>query len=182
MNFLDIVKNRQSVRTYDSKPVEREKIERCIEAARLAPSACNAQPWHFIIVDDPELKQEIGKFAKNKLLKLNLFSDQPPVFVVLVTESANFTSKLGGIVKGKQYSLIDTGIAAQHFCIQAFEEGLGTCMMGWFDEQAVKKVLDIPKNKRVNLIISIGYPSKENKIRKKVRKKIKEIMTYNKYR
>ncbi|MEK6906780.1 MAG: nitroreductase family protein [Nanoarchaeota archaeon] len=98
------------------------------------------------------------------------------------TEESNFPAKLGSFIKNKPYNLIDTGIAAEHFCLQATSEGLGTCMMGWFNESGIKKLLKIPKSKRVYLVISLGYPAVGDKLRKKVRKPLKEILSYNKYK
>ncbi len=180
MKLIDLIKKRQSVRKYDDTPVEREKIERCIEAARLAPSACNAQPWKFIVIDDPEIREAIAKKTVANVLQMNKFAPQAPVLVVIVTEKPNFTSKAGALLKDKDYSLIDLGIATEHFCLQATEEGLGTCIIGWFDEKAVKKILDIPKKRRVNLIVSVGY-SASDKLREKIRKPVDEIRKYNSY-
>lgn len=181
MNFLDLVNKRQSCRAYDpNKPVEREKIERCLEAVRLAPSACNAQPWKFVVVDEPGLKKKIATAADARLLGFNRFAKDPPVLVVIVRESANITSKLGTLLKDKPYPLMDIGIAVEHFCLQATSEGLGTCIMGWFDEKKVKELLGIPGKKRAELIISVGYP-KTGEIRKKIRKPVEKIRSYNKY-
>jgi len=181
MNFLDLVKIRQSVRSYDpERPVEKEKLDRCLEALRLAPSACNAQPWKIILVDDPELKEKIAKAAASYVLGFNKFAPQAPVLAVMVREEPNLTSKLGTILKNKPYTLMDIGIAVEHFCLQAASEGLGTCIMGWFDEPAVKKLLQIPRNKRTELIISIGYPAKPD-IRQKIRKPLETICSYNRY-
>ncbi len=181
MNFLDLVKIRQSVRSYDpERPVEKEKLDRCLEALRLAPSACNAQPWKIILVDDPELKEKIAKAAASYVLGFNKFARQAPVLAVMVREEPNLTSKLGTILKNKPYTLMDIGIAVEHFCLQAASEGLGTCIMGWFDEPAVKKLLQIPRNKRTELIISIGYPAKPD-IRQKIRKPLETICSYNRY-
>jgi nitroreductase len=178
-NFLQLVKQRQSQRNYTDKPVEKEKIERCLEAARLAPSACNAQPWKFIVVDDVDLKNKIADTTANKLLPLNHWTKQAPVHVVLVLEKPNFTSKIGEMVRDKKFILMDVGIAAEHFCLQAAEEGLGTCMIGWFNEKKVKELLNIPKSKRAMLVISLGYP--EGKHREKMRKPMDEILSYNRY-
>jgi len=178
-NFLQLVKQRQSQRNYADKPVEKEKIERCLEAARLAPSACNAQPWKFVVVDDVELKNKIADTTANKLLPLNHWTKQAPVHVVLVLEKPNFTSKIGEMVRDKKFILMDVGIAAEHFCLQAAEEGLGTCMIGWFNEKKVKEMLNIPKSKRAMLVISVGYP--EGKHREKMRKPMNEIVSYNRY-
>lgn len=181
MNFLELVQKRESCRAYDSsRPVEKEKLERCIEAARLAPSACNAQPWKFIIVDEPELKGKISSAADSRLLGMNRFTKDASVLVVVVRESANLTSKLGTLLKDKPYPLMDVGIAVEHFCLQATSEHLGTCIMGWFDETKVKQLLGIPANKRAELIISVGYPA-TTELRKKIRKPVGEICSYNKY-
>ena len=181
MDFLDLIRHRQSVRNYDpTVPVEREKLERCIEAVRLAPSACNAQPWKLVIVDDPELKKKVAQAASAKWLGFNHFTSQAQVLVVIVREDPNLTSKLGTVLKDKPYTIMDIGIAAEHFCLQAASEGLGTCIMGWFDENTVKKILGIPKKKRAELIITVGYPAKDV-IREKVRKRKEEMCSYNVY-
>ncbi len=178
-SFLDLVIKRQSDRAYLNKAVEKGKIDKCLEAARLAPSACNSQPWTFIIVDDEKLKNRIADATSNTLLPLNHFTKQAPVHIVIVRESPKITAKLGGLIKDKDYPLIDIGIAAEHFCLQATSEGLGSCMLGWFDEKKVKKLLDIPEMKRPILIITLGYPAK--KLRAKKRKKFSEIVRYNSY-
>ena len=180
MKFLDLVKARQSVRGYLSKEVEREKIERCLEAARLAPSASNSQPWSFIVVDDPKLKEAVAKETFSQLISFNHFSLQVPVLIILISERPGFLNKVAEAIKDKQFSLIDIGIAAEHFCLQATEEGLGTCMLGWFNEKGVKKLLNIPTSKRVELIITMGY-SESNQIRPKKRKLIDQTRSYNTY-
>ncbi|GAG68979.1 unnamed protein product [marine sediment metagenome] len=181
MKFLDLVKARQSVRGYLSKEVEREKIERCLEAARLAPSASNSQPWNFIVVDDPKLKEAVAKKTFSQLISFNRFSLQAPVLIILISERTGFLNKVAEAIKDKQFSLIDIGIAAEHFCLQATEEGLGTCILGWFNEKGVKKLLNIPPQKRVELIITLGYPESD-KIRPKKRKEMDQIRSYNSYR
>ena len=181
MDFLDLANKRQSCRSYDpDRPVEPEKLDRCIEALRIAPSACNAQPWKLVVVNDPILKNKVAKAAASKLLGYNNFTEQAPVLVVIVREKPNLTSRLGTVLKDKPYTIMDVGIAAAHFCLQAASEGLGTCMIGWFDEENVKKLLSIPKKKRAELIITVGYPSK-TEIRKKIRKKTEEICSFNHY-
>ena len=181
MDFLELVQRRQSVRAYDpARPVEHDKLERCIEAVRLAPSACNAQPWKLVIVDDPDLRKKVAEAASAKWLGINHFTNQAQVLVVIVREDPNFTSKLGTVLKDKPYTIMDIGIAAAHFCLQAASEGLGTCIMGWFNEPAVKKVLGIPKKKRAELIITVGHPLKEE-TREKTRKRREEICSFNCY-
>jgi nitroreductase len=177
--MLNLILNRQSDRSYSDKHVENEKIERIIEAGRMAPSACNAQPWKFIVVTDKVLGAEISEAASAKLLGMNSFVNQAPVLFVIVREKANMSSRIGATIKDKDYSLIDIGIASQNICLQARAEGLGSCMIGWFDEKQVKKLLGIPSAKRVELIITLGYPAKET--REKRRKPISETVSYNKY-
>lgn len=179
IDFLKLVKQRQSDRKYYDKPVEEEKLSRCLEAARLAPSACNSQPWKFIVVNDRGLKDAIAEQTSGKLIPINHFTRQAPLHVILVMERPNLTSRFGEIVKDKKYTLMDVGIAASHFCLQAAAEGLGTCMIGWFNESRVKELLNIPKNKRPMLIITVGYPA--GKKREKRRKEKQEIISYNSY-
>jgi nitroreductase len=179
MKFSELVFNRQSTRAYKSDKIEQSKIISCIEAARIAPSACNSQPWKFIVVDDETLKNKIAQATSNKLLPLNHFTKQAPVHVVVINEGSNFTATLGNKIKNRDFSLIDIGIAVEHFCLQAHEEGLGTCILGWFDEKKVVELLEIPKNKRPELIITLGYSAEE--YREKKRKNLEKIMSKNKY-
>ncbi len=178
--FLDLVTKRQSVRAYLPETVEIERILLCIEAARLAPSACNAQPWTFIVVNDKEEKNKLADLTANRLLPLNHFTKQAPVHIVIVVEAGNLTAKMGSVIKKKDFSWIDLGIAAEHFCLQAAEIGLGTCMLGWFKEEKVKELLAIPSQKRVGLIITLGYPASET-IRPKQRKSLEKIIRWNSY-
>jgi len=180
MTFIDLANRRYSVRNYKDTPVPKEHIEVCIEAARLAPSACNSQPWKFIIVDQPQLRSQLAKAAFEGLLDFNHFVFSAPVLVLIVSQRQKISAKLGSIVKGRDFHLMDTGIAAEHFCLQAAELGLGTCMLGWFNQKKVKKTLWIPTLKRVELIISVGFAADETTPKKK-RKSTDEIRTYNKY-
>ncbi|MFN8241704.1 MAG: nitroreductase family protein [Bacteroidales bacterium] len=177
--ILDLIRTRQSDRSYLDKPVEKEKMERIVEAGRLAPSACNAQPWKFIVVDDKSLLSRLADAASAKLLGMNAFVAQAPVQIVVIREKANFSSRIGAQIKKKDYSLIDIGIASENICLQACAEGLGSCMIGWFDEKEVREILGIPSDKRVELLITIGYPAKET--REKRRKPGDEVISYNRY-
>lgn len=177
--FLELVHNRQSDRAYLDKPVEQDKINRILEAAHLAPSACNAQPWKLIVVTDPEKRFQVADAATSKMLSMNHFSKQAPVQIVLVEENANFTSTVGGWATNKHYPHLDLGIIASHICLAAADEGLGSCMLGWCDEKKVRKALEIPKNKRVMLVILLGYSAQPH--RDKKRKELNEIISFNKY-
>jgi len=134
VDFLELASKRQSTRSYTDTPVEREKIERCLEAARIAPSACNSQPWKFVVVDEPELKNYVAEQTFGKLVSFNRFTAEAPVLVLIVGERQKSFARFAGIVKRKPFAYFDIGIAAEHFCLQATEEGLGTCMLGWFNE------------------------------------------------
>jgi nitroreductase len=178
--LLDLIRHRQSQRTYTGQPVEKEKLLRCIEAARLAPSANNSQPWKFIIIEDAGLKNEVAGLTTTGVIPMNHFTKQAPLLVAVVREKTNLTTAVGRILKDKNYPLIDIGITTAHFCLQATAEGLSTCIIGWFDEKKIKALLNIPKTLRLELIILVGYPP-TNEIRKKKRKEISAILSYNRY-
>jgi len=181
MDFQQLIQNRQSVRKYQDKPVEREKLERIIEAVHIAPSACNSQPWKLIIVDEPELKNEVAKATFSKTVAFNKFALEAPVIAVLVIEKAKLIAQIGGSIKNQEYPQYDIGIAAEHFCLQATELGLGTCMIGWFNEKKIQKLLNIPKKRKVGLVITLGYPPEDYKMRQKIRKPVEEICRFNSY-
>jgi nitroreductase len=177
--MLEIISGRQSDRKYEERPVETEKVERIIEAARLSPSANNAQPWKFIVVNDPEMVKKIAEAASSKVLGMNSFVGQAPVQIIVVREKADIQTRAAGVVKKRDYSLIDIGIASENICLQAEAEGLGSCMIGWFDEKSVKRHLGIPASKRVELIITIGYSVSRQ--REKKRKPAEATVSFNKY-
>lgn len=179
VKILELIKSRQSDRKYSDQKIEKDKLDRIIEAGRMAPSACNAQPWKFIIVTEPGLLLKIADAASAKLIGMNGFVSQAPVLLVVIREEPNMTSKIGGTIKNKDYSLIDIGIASENICLQAKAEGIGSCMIGWFDEKLVRKILDIPKAKRVELIITLGYSLSDE--REKKRKPAEVTVSYNKY-
>ncbi len=181
MNFLELIQLRQSDRQYIDKSIDREILDRCIEAGRLAPSASNSQPWTFIIVDNPELKNKVAKKTFGPLKSFNKFVPQAPVIIAIVMEKTKIISELGGRIKKKEYPLIDIGIAAEHICLQATEEGIGSCMLGWFDERSIKKLLAIPDNKSIPLLITLGYTHDDYRHREKIRKDKKEVVRYNSY-
>ena len=177
-SFLQLAASRQSDRSYDvSRTVEPEKLERILEAARLSPSACNAQPWKFVVVTDSQLAREVGKATTG--LGMNKFAKDAPVHILVVEESMNITSFLGAKIKDKYFPLIDIGIAAAHITLAAESEGLGSCILGWFDEKEIKKLVGIPMRKRLLLDIVIGYPVKDK--RKKSRKPKEKVVSYNHY-
>lgn len=156
MTYKELLLKRQSDRKYEERTVENDKLEACLEAARLSPSACNSQPWTFVVVNEPEILQQMRKATAD--MALNRFIHQVPVIVAVVLEKANFTSSIGSVIKDKEYTLLDLGIAANNFCMQATELGLGTCMIGWFDEKKVKQILNVPTAKRIPLLMPWDIP------------------------
>ncbi len=160
MNFLELVQQRQSVRHYQpDRRIPREALERCLEAARLAPSACNSQPWSFVVVDDPAAVRALAAAACTRPpFGMNKFARDASALIAVVTEKMKLAARLGAQFRGVQYSLVDIGIACEHLLLQATAEGLGSCWLGWFNERAVKKFLAIPRAQKVDLLLALGYP------------------------
>jgi nitroreductase len=177
--MLDLVNRRQSDRRYLNKPVEKEKLDRILEAGRLSPSACNGQPWRFVVVDEPELRTEIAAATESQVLRMNTFVQQAPVLIVIIREKSNFTSMAGDLLKNKDYSLIDIGIATASMAYQAAAEGLGTCIIGWLDEKKIRKLLGVPRSRKVELVLTVGYA--DNTVRQKLRKPPGEVTSFNRY-
>ena len=181
MNFLELIQTRQSVRRYSAKPVEKEFVVKCLEAGRLAPSASNSQPWKFIVIDEPELRFKVADATTNKGLPINNFARQAPVLIVIVIERPGLITRIAGKIKHKDFEWTDLGITAEHICLQATELGLGTCMIGWFNEKKIMELLGVPKNKRIGLVITLGYAIENYLLRKKIRKQISSVISYNKW-
>lgn len=177
-DFYQLVEARQSCRAYDSsREVEADKLARIIEAARLAPSACNSQPWHLITVADKERRGAVADALTS--IGMNKWAEQATAFIVIVQESPNFTARLGGWIKNKHFPLIDCGIVSSHITLAATQEGLGSCILGWFDEKQMRKILEIPRSKRVLMVVSLGYATDTH--RQHQRKPIEEISSSEKY-
>ena len=181
MDLLELLKQRKSVRDFLDRPVERKEIMTCLEAARVAPSACNSQPWKFIIVDDRELKEKLCARAFSGIYSINSFCKTAPVMVVVVSEKSRFLARIGGLFRGTKYYLIDIGIACEHFVLQAEELGLGTCWIGWFNEGAVKSLLGVPESKKIDVLIALGYYDKDKIRSTHDREPLENIATFNSY-
>jgi nitroreductase len=159
--ILNLMKQRQSCRNYLDKDVPETKINYCLEAVRYAPSACNRQPWKFIVVKNRQTRELICRKAPLPGLPMSWLK-QAPVIVALCSEKSFFTHNFAAGISGIDYHLIDAGIAGEHFVLAASEQGLGTCWIGWFKEKQVKNILNIPKRIKVVSLISLGYPAKED--------------------
>ncbi len=157
MDVLPQICERRSVRAYRDTPVDPACYPALIEAVRLAPSACNSQPWTVIMVDRSDLVAAVAAAVRGPGGRLNGWADQAPAFAVLVVEAPRLSARLGSLIKRRDLPWIDIGIAAEHFCLQAVACGLGTCMLGWFDERRIRRLLGIPRRKRIGLVIAFGY-------------------------
>ncbi len=184
-HILDIIKWRRSVRKYAQKPIEPEKMDLIMEAARLAPSSCNTQPWHFIIVDDKKLHNELAKCAPIGT-HINNFIMEAPVSIIACTKPHLLIHSALQMVD-KDCHKLDIAIALEHIVLVASDLGIGTCWIGWFSEKPIKKLLNIPKNIKVIALLTLGYPKEENTIeaiggiRAKPRKSKEEIFSYNRF-
>lgn len=179
--FLDLVRRRKSVRDFLNIPVEREKIVTCLEAARLAPSACNSQPWKFVIVDNRQLKNRLCQAAFGGIYSINSFCKTAPVIIVVISEKSKFLARIGGMFRGTKYYLIDIGIAIEHFVLQAEDLGLGTCWIGWFNERAIKPILNIPTHEKADILIALGYYDKAKLRSEHDREPMEKIASFNSY-
>lgn len=172
MNFMEIAQARQSCRAYDeTRSVETEKVTAMLEAARLAPSACNGQPYHFTICRG-ETAREVAKATMG--LGMNKFASQAPILIVVSEKPYVKSAAMGAKVKGNDYRSMDIGIAVAYLTAEATAQGLGTCILGWLDDDRIRKIcgLDQP----VRLVITVGYP-KDEALRPKKRRDIAELVT-----
>lgn len=174
MDFLKIANARQSCRSYDnSKPVEKEKIEAILEAVRLAPSACNGQPYHLTVCTG---KNAI-KVAKATMgMGINKFADEAPVLIVISEEDYVKSAAAGAKLKNNDYRSMDIGIAAAYLTAQATAVGLSTCILGWLDDEKIRQVCDLKHP--VRLVVTLGYAKEDDTLRTKKRKEIDKLVSY----
>lgn len=173
MNFYEIAENRQSCRAYDpARPVEEEKLSAILESARLSPSACNGQPYHFTVCRGEAAKQ-VAKATQG--MGMNRFASDAPVLLVISEKPYVKSAALGAKVKGNDYRSIDIGIAAAYITAEACAQGLSTCILGWLDDAKIREICDLDGT--VRLVITIGYAAEGDKLREKKRKDISELVT-----
>lgn len=173
MNFLEIANTRQSCRSYDSaKPIENEKIDSILEAARISPSACNGQPYH-ITVCKAEAAKRVAKATQG--MGMNKFTNDAPIMLVISERPYVKTAALGAKLKGNDYRSIDIGIVAAYITAEATVQGLGSCILGWLDNDKIKEICRLDGD--VRLVISLGYAAENDKHRAKKRKNINEMVT-----
>ncbi len=175
-NYFDLIAKRESCRNFDpDRPVEQEKLIKCLDAARIAPSGCNAQPWKFIVVRNPELKKQLVDAMND--YNINKFAYKCDTLVVITEEFANVVSVIAARFGNQVYAPIDIGLSTMQFCLAATAQGLSTCIMAWMDPVKVKDALGLPQSKRVRVIIGLGYAANDN-LRKKDRRTLEEIVEY----
>ena len=173
MNFTEIALARQSCRSYDeSRDVESEKLSAILEAARMAPSACNSQPFHLTVCRGETAK---AVAAATQGMGMNKFSSQAPVLIVISEGAYSKSAALGAKVKGNDYRSIDIGITTAYLTAEATAQGLSTCILGWLDDDKIRKICDL--DQPVRLVITLGY-AKEDALRAKKRKELSELVTY----
>lgn len=158
ISFDEILARRRSVRSYRDIPVEKDKIEQVLHAARCAPSACNNQPWRFAVVTDPALRRRLAAEALGGVAVPNPWAVQAPVMIVACSQVKLITHSLAERLQGTQFHLIDIGIALEHMALKAVELDLGTCYIGWFNARAVRRVLALPSSWKPECLLTLGYP------------------------
>ncbi|MBO5324183.1 MAG: nitroreductase family protein [Oscillospiraceae bacterium] len=173
MNFTEIAQSRQSCRSYDpGRPIEQEKLEAILASARLAPSACNGQPYHLTLCQG-EAAKEVAKATMG--MGMNKFAANAPALLVISEEPYVKSAALGAKLKKNDYRSMDIGIVAAYITAEAAAQGLGSCILGWLDDEKLRSIcgLDAP----VRLVITLGYPE-DDKLREKKRKSLDELVTY----
>lgn len=166
MEFLEVITKRKSIRKYTADPIEKDKLQRIFDAARYAPSWKNMQCWRFMAIDDRETIEKVKAHCDDWNKKI--ISDELPMVVLLFAVEAD-----SGVRDGKDYYMLDAGLAMEHLMLAAANEGLGTCWLGLFDEQPINEALDIPEGVRLVAISPLGYPAQDPAPRP--RKELSEI-------
>ena len=175
-DYFELIQRRESCRNFDpNRPVEKEKLQRCAEAAWIAPSACNGQPWHYLIVTNPELAEKLRPLMME--LGMNKFVKNCPAFAVVLEENTILKVSLSQKFKDQDFAPIDVAFSASQFCYAATEQGLSTCIIGWHNEQKIRELFSLPKSTRVRLILAIGYAASDT-LREKKRKPIEDVITF----
>ena len=175
MDFLEIATQRQSCRSYDElRPVEEEKLSAILEAARLAPSACNGQPYKLTVCRG-EAAKEVA-LATRGMGGMNKFAVQAPVMIVLSEEPYVKSAALGAKLKNNDYRSIDIGIAVAYLTAEATAQGLSTCILGWLDDEKIRKICGLSYPAR--LVITLGYAREDDPLRTKKRKEISKLIAY----
>lgn len=171
MNFNELILKRESCRNYNGEPISTDMILKCVDAARLAPSACNSQPWKYYIVNDKENAQKIRTCIQPN--GANKFADNCPAFAIVTEQEATLKPHIAERIKNRQkWAENDIGISVAHYCLQAAEFGLGTCIIGMVDEEKLKSLFNV--DGKVRLVIATGL-SADSTVRTKNRKLLDDV-------
>lgn len=170
--FNELILKRESCRNYTGEPVDISLIMQCVDAARLSPSACNSQPWKYYIVNDEENAQKVRECIQPN--GANKFTDKCPAFAVVAEKHATLMKSIASKTPSQKWAQNDVGLSIAHYCLQAADLGLGTCIIGMIDEDGLHKNLGISEDEKIRLVLATGYPADEAP-REKRRKSIEEI-------
>lgn len=170
-DYFELIASRESCRNFSEQPVEKEKLIRCAEAARIAPSACDSQPWEFVAVNGGPLRDAV---AKCQLPGMNKFAQKCPAFVAAVEKKAMLRNPVG-MVADQKYAKFDLGLATMQFCLAATAQGLSTCILGAVDRKKLKQLLNIKED--IIVLIAVGYAA-DTTLRRKQRKDLDEILRF----
>jgi len=174
MEVMEAIAQRQSCRNYSAQPVELEKLTKLVEAASLAPSACNSQPWSFVVVSQPENVQKVCACILES--GMNKFCEKVPAYISVVEEPAYLRPNMPA---NDRYAHGDMGMAVENLCLAATSLGLSTCIMGAFGpEDKMKEILGIPQEKKLRLVVAVGYAASGDPIRPKKRKALDEVCKF----
>lgn len=173
MKLDEIFESRRSIRSFSRKPIARQDVFSLIHAARIAPSACNSQTWRFVVVSRLETIRHIAQTAMRPIIPNRWLADVP-LLIVGCSQLDIIANRVGRKFTGTDYYQIDLGIAMEHMVLKATELGLGTCWIGWFREDRIKQILDIPSRIKVSAMLAVGYP-KAPLSKARGRKSIQEI-------
>ena len=173
MNFMEIAENRQSCRNYaEIQPVPEEALKSILRAGQLAPSACNSQPYHFTVCRG-ESARKVAEAVQG--MGMNRFADRVPVFLVISEHSYNGTAAVGARVKKNDYRSVDIGIAAAYLTAEATAQGLGSCILGWFDDGKLREICGL--HHPVRLVIALGCAAEGDPLRTKKRRKLEDLVS-----
>jgi nitroreductase len=173
--FIELAAKRQSCRDYSDKPVERDKLLKCVQAASLTPSACNAQPWRVLVVTDPAAREAVSLATRQ--MGLNEYTAKAQAFFVVLETRAKLMPKIASIIDGQTFAKGDLGAFTYALTLEAESQGLGTCILGLFDRPKLVELLKIPDGQSVFIVVAVGYPTKEG-ARPKSRKPLEEIHAF----
>jgi nitroreductase len=174
-DFLNLCKKRQSCRGFSEQPVEHDKLVQCVEAGRLAHSACNAQPWSFVVVENPEMVAQIAQCGQQ--LNQNRWLSSAKAFIIILEEHAVLSPVISCFLDSQYFAKGDLGAAAAYVCLEATTQELGSCIIGIYDRKRICELLNISAEKQFGAVIALGYPLNKT-IRAKKRKAFEDIARF----